>query len=217
MLHIWRSTIDKELPNERFLSLLERIPARLHTDVTRYRFWPDRQARLAVRLLLRLAFQELGLGYGLDDWEVDHNGRPFVTVGAAHFVDFNFSHTREIAVCAVSLEQRVGIDVECVQEIDLNTYQNILSSEEQRAILSGPLPKVRFFEIWTQKESMMKADGRGMSTPMLDVTASPREMSVEGMPYVVSPVDVGEGHVCHVATRLPHAPISVRHVEIFDG
>ena len=88
---------------------------------------------------------------------------------------FNISHSATIAICAVS-DTEIGCDIELIRDINLNIARKVLSKEEQRAFenedrfdlekSSDSKPFDRklklFYTIWTAKESMAKALGRGL-------------------------------------------------------
>jgi 4'-phosphopantetheinyl transferase len=80
---------------------------------------------------------------------------------------FNISHSGDWVVCAVD-NLPVGIDVEKIHDVDLNLSARFFSEEEHKYLLSLEISKRRnsFFELWTLKESYIKADGRGLSIPL---------------------------------------------------
>ncbi|HZQ63354.1 MAG TPA: 4'-phosphopantetheinyl transferase superfamily protein [Casimicrobiaceae bacterium] len=88
-------------------------------------------------------------------------------------VDFNVSHTRDIAVYAIGLglpaEIRLGIDVEHVDRaIDADRVARKILTEHERGRWSSLSPDARriaFVTTWTCKEAMSKATGDGLSAP----------------------------------------------------
>lgn len=113
--------------------------------------------------------------------EVTPYGKPFVPGNPVHF---NLSHSREWVVLAVA-NTPVGVDVEDCKERDLESIAEFLAPEETAKLIALPPPSDRlkaFYEIWTAKESYVKATGTGFHQPF-------HEFSVTRLP---SP-----WHVCH--------------------
>lgn len=75
---------------------------------------------------------------------------------------FNLSHSGAYIVLAVS-DAEVGVDVEQVQERRLRVAGRVLLPEEREWMEHNPTE--RFFRLWTLKESVMKAVGKGLALP----------------------------------------------------
>jgi len=80
---------------------------------------------------------------------------------------FNISHSGSWVVMIWG-EDMVGIDIEKVREIDIGVAEHFFSNEEYMDIMSKPKYEQReyFYELWTLKESYLKALGTGLSTPL---------------------------------------------------
>jgi 4'-phosphopantetheinyl transferase len=79
---------------------------------------------------------------------------------------FNLSHSRDLAVIAVTLERRIGVDVEYLRDLrDPGRLAKRFFAEEERKYLesrpSGELMGA-FFSCWTRKEAYVKGVGRGI-------------------------------------------------------
>lgn len=71
---------------------------------------------------------------------------------------FNISHSGEWVVCLYSPYGAVGVDIEKIQPINIDEYRDVLTPAEYDAIENGLLD---FMQLWTLKEAIIKADGRG--------------------------------------------------------
>jgi 4'-phosphopantetheinyl transferase len=83
-------------------------------------------------------------------------------------LDFNISHSGELALIAVARGRRVGVDVERVRPRTdvLAIARGSFSVRERRAIESGETDEARreaFFRCWTRKEAYLKARGEGLA------------------------------------------------------
>ncbi|MGQ0678281.1 MAG: 4'-phosphopantetheinyl transferase family protein [Actinomycetota bacterium] len=92
---------------------------------------------------------------------------------------FNVSHCEEWALIALTLEDRLGVDLEAHRGIeDLDDLAGTCFSEAELEVYFAVRPdqKVQtFFNCWTRKEAFVKACGEGLSHPLkdFDVTLAP--------------------------------------------
>ena len=83
---------------------------------------------------------------------------------------FNVSHSGERVVGAIC-DVPVGIDVEEIRPIDLAMMYDFFNEQEIVDILERKNPQDRlryFYDIWTLKESYVKANGKGLVIPIKD-------------------------------------------------
>ncbi len=96
-------------------------------------------------------------------WDTDSDGKLYLTEKIGTYV--NLSHSGEYAVCAVH-DKKIGVDIQLCRECDMKTAQRFFTSEEYDFINGSFNPNAAFFEIWTRKESFVKALGKGLSLGM---------------------------------------------------
>jgi 4'-phosphopantetheinyl transferase len=93
------------------------------------------------------------------------HGKPFL-VHPFMDIRFNVSHSRDLAMIAVSRGREVGVDVEYVQpEIEFEPIaQHYFDPRENWDLRTAPKAEraSRFFDLWTQKEARLKAEGVGL-------------------------------------------------------
>lgn len=92
--------------------------------------------------------------------QCDSMGRPFVHTHKA--IDFNISHSNQW-VAGVIASRRVGIDIEYIAGAGKNIAHRFYSEEEKEYCRKNP---ENFYQIWTLKESFLKAKGTGLSVPL---------------------------------------------------
>ena len=108
-------------------------------------------------------------GFGhkeLEKLEYNSYGRPFFK---GHEIDFNISHSGNYAICAVSNTSRVGIDIEQIKPLSFRGCRKNFTCEEWNSIQSASNPLLKFYSFWSRKESVIKADGRGISIPLKNI------------------------------------------------
>jgi 4'-phosphopantetheinyl transferase len=144
-----------------------------------------------------------------------HN-KPFL---AGSPIEFNLSHCRGLGVCAITLGQPVGVDVEYVQsDLDHGAIANYSFSSAERATLttqSGPDVARAFFRCWTLKEAYVKARGGGLSIPLasfdVPMTVTPggaqpvrsREATPEAHGWFVRELETDPEFAAAIAVRSP--------------
>ncbi|WP_448573555.1 4'-phosphopantetheinyl transferase family protein [Trichothermofontia sp.] len=110
-------------------------------------------------------------------------GKPYIA-GAA--IAFNLSHSGQWAAIAVTAGTPVGIDVEKSRPITnlLSLGRRVFSPTEQAAFMALPGPEQlsAFFQLWTRKEALLKAIGRGLHVSptrlTLGFTAKPQAIDL---------------------------------------
>jgi 4'-phosphopantetheinyl transferase len=110
-------------------------------------------------------------------------GRPEIAVPAApQRLRFNLSNARSLVACVVTDEVDAGIDVEDLHRRGetVSIADHYFSPSELRTLrsLSPERQRYRFFELWTLKESYIKARGMGLSIPLDQFSFQPEETPI---------------------------------------
>lgn len=178
-VHLWRVSLDRpesELP--RWMSLLSDDERR---RAERYRIAAPRRQFITARSALR---RILAMGLGVSPMEIGFeygpHGKPLLREPTfARDVQFNVSHSGELALIAVARRRRLGVDLERIRsELRfLPLAQRFFSPREVQELqrVSAEQQREAFFHCWTRKESYIKAEERGLSLPLdrFDVSLQP--------------------------------------------
>ncbi|MBK7791515.1 MAG: 4'-phosphopantetheinyl transferase superfamily protein [Betaproteobacteria bacterium] len=123
-------------------------------------------------------------------------GRPEVDL-PGHVLDFNVSHTRDVALIAVLCDAptttRIGVDIEHLdREVGADRLARRYLTPSERTdfeVLPADARRRRFLRLWTCKEAMSKATGDGLRAPMrqLDVAVEDGLRLVGGPPPYAPP------------------------------
>jgi 4'-phosphopantetheinyl transferase len=182
-VHVWRVTLDDEARVEgsaRLLSADEHARAqRLHDAAHRRRFV------LAHGALRALLARYLDADPSAITYVVGAHGKPALAArdGVRERVEFNLSHSEDIALIAVARGQPVGVDVQHWSDSveHLRLAERFFSPHECDALraLTHEAEQVAgaFFAAWTRKEAYVKATGYGIARGLhhFDVTVAPGE------------------------------------------
>lgn len=151
-----KAIVEKILPNVS-IEKQNRINRFFHIDDVYRTLLGD----LLVRFILCKRYSLVKKGLTFDK---NLYGKPFVSQ-YPHF-HYNISHSGEWVVCAVH-EKEIGVDIEKVLPFDLKIAKGLFTEEEYKNLLNEKEERVSsFYDIWTLKESYIKAVGKGMSIPL---------------------------------------------------
>ncbi len=138
----------------------------------RFRIESSRHEYLLGQMLTRATLTEY-LGKPADSWEfvAGVNGKPMMVDSPG--IDplyFNLSHSNGRAVFAMGGQDQIGVDLEIMRSkrrINKIALRHFSSSEvEQLEALDAGEQLSRFYELWTLKESYIKATGQGLTIPL---------------------------------------------------
>ena len=147
----------------------------------RFAFARDRTRYILCRAgLRRLLSERLGIPAAAVALHSNAHGKPMLAGGQGVApLEFNVSHSGDVAVYALSHAHPVGVDVEAIEtRVDRDAIaRDNFSAAEQAAYATldrGSLP-VAFMNCWTRKEAFIKAVGKGLSYPLrsFDVSLAP--------------------------------------------
>jgi 4'-phosphopantetheinyl transferase len=129
------------------------------------------QAHCAVRRILAL---QLGLHPRCLEFDTTAAGKPFLARPAQN-LEFNLSHSGRHGLIGVAEDRSVGVDIEVRRPMSdlLEVALRVTTAREAKLLRQLPTDQIHsaFFDLWTRKEALLKALGRGF---LID----PREVEV---------------------------------------
>lgn len=147
---------------------------------TKFRFEKDRRLYIAAHAglravlagYLRVVEDEIHLVTGL-------HGKPLLAHPGGSGLEFNLSHSHEVALIAVARNKAVGVDVEFVKR-DF-AFQEVAGRffTEKEVVALRALPQAlqieAFFKCWSSKEAFLKAKATGLSGKLDEVQISTQD------------------------------------------
>ena len=108
------------------------------------------------------------------EFEIGRRGKPRpAPTFTKDKLEFNLSHSHEVALIAVTREKEIGVDVERVREdfAFVEVAERYFTAGELSAIRALPqdLQRRAFYQCWTSKEAFLKAKGVGLSGELDEV------------------------------------------------
>lgn len=157
----------------------------------------DRQLSLFGKLLLMEVAKNFGLEKDiLNQISYTAYNRPYLKGD----IDFNISHSGSCVILAMSNMGKVGIDIEEVKAIDIEDFQVFFTLEEFTDIRQSVDSRTSFYHWWTQKESLMKADGRGMNISPNEISIQGNRSCIQNCTWYLTPICIPGSYSVHLAT-----------------
>ncbi len=183
---------------------------------------------IVTRGLLRQVLSETaGLDLAGVDFRYGEHGKPCLgTLVSGETVAFNVSHSHGLALVALTLGGRLGVDLEKIRpEVEWRELAGRYFSEaENRALEArhGEDGRKAFFACWTRKEAFVKALGAGVSYGLkqFDVSVGPEEdyaaltlrsRDEDAAGWLVKNLPVPDSHVAALAVDRPACRFRLRH------
>lgn len=223
------------LPDDADLAATSRalLSAAERERADRFAFERDRTRYTLCRAgLRRLLSAHLGIPPAAIAFDTNAYGKPRLVngpePGGLQFpggVQFNVSHSGDIAVYALAHGRAVGVDVEAIEtrvDRDAIARDTFSAAEHDAYAALNPASRpVAFMNCWTRKEAFIKAVGEGLSYPLrsFDVSLVPGEdarlLRLEAGPgtagdWTLASFEPCPGYVGAVAVEGRGAPCRIR-------
>lgn len=165
-VHIWKTSLKQDLTSEE--KLYPVLNSEEKTRAARYLV----QAAKTSFIIARGTLRWLLAGYlDCQPQEIVFRQNPHGKLYLENSsLEFNLSHSHDLALFAFTLNRPIGVDIEFMRA---NLYEDdiarrFFSSAEVAALLALPenLRKCAFFNCWSRKEAFIKAVGVGIFYPL---------------------------------------------------
>lgn len=223
-VQLWRAELNHDEAHVGVLQSL--LPESERQQAARFRFAAGRERFVLGRAMLRSVLAgHLGIAQSSIDLKTSEYGKPQLADESVG-VHFNLSHSGELVLLALARGMEIGVDVEQLRPVKRRDQiaRGILSEAQWRTYeaMNGDQRQQAFFRVWTRKEAIVKATGRGLSFPLADVevtlTAGEARLLRFGnlpgdtlagdtAPWHLRDVDCGAGYAAALAASLSPASI----------
>src|SRR5215510_3983309 len=168
--HVWRVFLNQDQGAIIQLSAILAPDERRRAD--RYYRAVDRERFIVARGVLRKIIS-IYLKVSPGDLMFSYNqyGKPQISAEQNYrYLNFNISHSHEMALYALTIGRDVGIDIEHIREdfATLEIAEHFFAKAEVNALAALPAEQrvKAFFNCWSRKEAYIKAIGMGISFPL---------------------------------------------------
>jgi len=163
-IHIWRLILR---PEGQSLPSAEKLLSEHELEVSRRFYFKRDTQRYLLRhaSLRRILSLYLSLPPGELQFDRSEYGKPMLGVSLdAEALQFNLSHSYDVALVAVARGRRLGLDIERVKHHSYagDILRYFFHPEEQRFFhsLGESQKRAFFFRLWTSTEAVLKAQGK---------------------------------------------------------
>jgi 4'-phosphopantetheinyl transferase len=156
--------VDVNVSNDILDALANLLTTQERARADRYRFSDDRRRSIVARAATR---RFLGRYLWIDPAALviveEEFGKPVLR---GHEIEFNASHSGDLVALAFAKETAVGVDVERRRKLTdaIALARRYFSAEEVAIVERAADVEDAFFAIWTAKEAIVKASGKGIGT-----------------------------------------------------
>jgi len=162
-MEIFTLKLDKDYIRLKFNEILSYVSEEKKYRINNFRNFDDVCRIMSADILIRSILcnktktHNSSLLFSTNDY-----GKPYLK--GNYVIDYNISHSAEWVVCGIC-EGKIGIDVEKIEPISLDIAKSFFTNNEYLDLLSieGTKRIDFFYELWTLKESYIKAVGAGIN------------------------------------------------------
>ena len=162
-VHIWVANLDISLRQIQQLTTILSEDEQLRAE--RFYFEQHKNRFIVARGILRTILGNyLNTAPEQLQFSYSDKGKPAL---ANATLEFNLSHSQDIALYAFTRQGKIGIDVEYLRSLQdaEKIAERFFSSQEYNrlSLLNSEEQQQEFFRLWTGKEAYLKAIGEGLS------------------------------------------------------
>lgn len=185
--------------------------------ILRFRRWQDAQLSILGRLLLKKEMTYLGYIIDFEQLQYTEFNKPYFENTN---VEFNISHSGNIVIIVIAdKNEKIGIDIEKIQPIRVEDFENQMTSKEVQIITNSSNKTLVFYNYWTEKEAVIKANGSGLQIPLKSFEVVDKKTIINNRPYFLMEISINDEYVCNICSsrEIPRSSIKLKqaHIESF--
>jgi 4'-phosphopantetheinyl transferase len=219
-LQVFAVHLSEELDRQKFDRMFHQLSLEKQSKVRRMLKYDDAVRSMVGELLVKYAIGTMTklprhkIRFGMNAY-----GKPHLD--GTDSVYFNVSHSGDWVVCAIDSDA-VGIDVERIHSIDMQIACRFFSAAEYKQLMNLPSTHrlAYFFDIWTLKESLIKADGRGLSLSLNSFSINKQGSDIQLIAgdeitnYHFKQYEMDPAYKLSLCAKSRHFPDKVIHVDV---
>ena len=213
--------IPANIPSDDLNFFLENVSDKKRDQYSRFVHQEDAYRSLLGEVLIRSTLA-LDMSVNHHELKFDYNpyGKPLLHNNPD--LTFNISHSGNwVAMILDHGGHAVGVDVEKTVPLNLAFAANLFAPQENQILASktGDEQLEYFYQLWTLKESYMKAVGKGLSIPLTSFTMNRREdtgvwYSPEASGFHFKSFRMDDEHMLSVCSNGNYLPDVIQQVSI---
>ncbi len=137
---------------------LSLLPQFLQNKISNYASSEKKQQRIEGIMLLTTALKKNQMEENsIQSMYYNAYGKPYIIDD----VDFSIAYSNTTTVLGFIRKGCIGVDVEHIKPIDCSVYKEYFTTKEWAFLTQNLFSPVTFFQLWTRKEAVVKAIGKG--------------------------------------------------------
>jgi 4'-phosphopantetheinyl transferase len=165
-MNLFAVSITEHIPDQLYKEVLSKISLEKQTQIRRFSHHKDAIRGITAEVLTLFILSRV-LNTQIRNIRICHNAysKPYLPDFPSTF--HNISHSGDWVVLVID-DLPVGVDIEEIKPIDFSIVERFFSADEIYEFKSRTEDKKQdyFFDLWTLKESYIKAEGKGLFIPL---------------------------------------------------
>ena len=184
----------EQISEEEYDQYFLELPKEMRQKISKYRFREDRYRTIAGKIML-LKYLKKSTKFNLSDVNTTKYNKPYIENCD---INFNISHSGRYTIAVFSNSNQIGVDIEdMTNEIDLDDFRGVLLEDEFNQIQNSKNRLEKFYTIWTIKEAILKAEGRGLIDDMKEVIIENKRVYFKNKRYNISTFKI-DSYICSI-------------------
>ena len=202
-LHIW--VVDLNFPIEQKAQYLDSLSAEEKLRAQAFKIANPQENFIATRYTLRNILSQYLNSTNIKIAFTEHK-KPYLLDHPE--LQFNLSHSNELALIALALQHPVGVDIEKIRAtFNPAIVTRYFNENEQSALAKFPAQEqIKIFHrVWAKKEAIIKAIGGGLTMPVSSFSVSTEMqaeiIAIEKENWHLFPLEIHPNYEAAVATN----------------
>ncbi len=236
MIHIFYTLNKTKFTQNEWDRYILEVPYLFREKILKLVRWEDKQNSLTGKLLLKYGLTTLyNPSQKIEYVKLSSFGKPFIpSTDTDSDVFFNISHSANCSVCAFNVPNlgggeynsseireeeggnnfEIGIDIEYIKPIKIEDFFSVFTKQEQQIISKSISPLHSFYNIWTRKESVLKAEGSGLTNHLKELCVSKNFTVVNSNRWYTYPIKLSPNYISHIAVKECFPQISIQYIPL---
>lgn len=199
MIYLYYSYLSEENHENLLKEELSKFPIDFIKKINKFRRWQDAQLSLLGRILLFRSIKDV-FNIELSRKSICHKeyDKPYFKRNPIHF---SISHSGEIAICAITTDSEIGIDIEEIVPINIYDFEPQIYFIEWLKIISSEDSEIAFYDYWTKKEAVIKAYGFGHTDDFVFFEISNNTTTINTSQFYYKEIKIDDNYKCNIACK----------------
>ncbi len=199
MIYLYYSYLSEENHENLLKEELSKFPIDFIKKINKFRRWQDAQLSLLGRILLFRSIKDV-FNIELSRKSICYKeyGKPYFKRNPIHF---SISHSGEIAICAITTDSEIGIDIEEIVPINIYDFEPQIYYIEWLKIISSEDSEIAFYDYWTKKEAVIKAYGSGYTDDFVFFEISNNTTTINTSQFYYKEIKIDDNYKCNIACK----------------